>query len=816
MILSSDEEIEDEKETGTLFREFLAKVGPFVDRTVVILLSMKFDESREAIGRCSTFRSLLQRKLRVVKEDNAYIHTAEICKELCKLAKDEEASKREICNETPAKEERSQKLPESQTACHGDSFDCRVTSTAGEFENENKGGGRQVSIQEPRVIDDIVIVEVPGTIGSGRQNTTNKCSSQATCSAQNDPNARAILSPGKRKKIVRRLEEKMKVVADQIRILNKAELSLDEMAMSDSTYLKESRLKATFNKYWNKICALQGKPPNTGRVTEKEVKIRSTGYPAIDDEVGRFLKKRKNFPDIFDVKEVVDKANKKYDLRISAPVLKEIAEEVFTNIGNRLQRRRKMDFTNNFGCALTDDHEIDQDPALHDPELQRKLQKNHKKSKRALNDVFRRFVHYDRLKYCDSGNDSASHSNDDNGKSSHRGTLGKQRKKLFSSSDSETDEELSQSSQAKENSDDDDDEEEEEDDFLTRHRKETSSSIEFHQVLETSDCDDVSQDSMPKEARDLDHEMSSPRRITTSPQSQPLDDHEPETVTLKLEECPQEQTSTSDAIEEMETSSKAVSESCFELEANSGSHSANVGTITIGEDANKSTSVQLKEFSSPDSCVVDMAPVKPEGTANMDWPGPDNEVHEADEGKAAVGCNGDGSWATRVTDSWSPVNAANASPVRCSVKLRPVCTPKPNKSGADLVTAQTDQREVVETLTEPKKGTGTKRSAFDSNGYESPLKLFRKATLDGILDPDARNKPCVQAVSKPDTSTNDQVPHNNYSGGNACTKSPGIAGKRPKTPDVTPRKALSLRKHADKTPNNKPITVIILSDDESD
>lgn len=416
IILSSDDDEEDERETKDLFEDFLAKVQPYIASEVVVLIRIKLEEARSDFVSSSHFRNLLQRKIQHVGVKDAYIHTGEVCKVLCDNAR-KDTEKPDLCQQT------SSSSAVIEIGENSDSARARAETNAGQFENENRGtssGEAPNDLPNSKDMDDdIMIVEIP------RTNVLNSQKVENPSNSQSDPlhpvklkakskNSKEVLSPRKRKKTIRRLEEKMKHISDQIRILNQAELSLDEMGMSDSTYIQECRLKERFNRIWNKICNLQGRPPNTGRVTEKEVKCPSTGYPGIDEEVQKFMKNRRSFPDIFDLKEVINKANRKHDLRISAPVLLELAEEVFTNLGNKLQRRRKIDYEHNFGCFLTDEYKREDDPALQDTTLTSKLEKNHKKSKRALNKVFKKYVHYGRQKYVDGhGSQSLEISPDD-------------------------------------------------------------------------------------------------------------------------------------------------------------------------------------------------------------------------------------------------------------------------------------------------------------------------------------------------------------------------------------------------------------------
>ena len=69
-----------------------------------------------------------------------------------------------------------------------------------------------------------------------------------------------------------------------------------------------------------------------------------------------------------------------------------LAHDTFTEVGNGLQRRRVDDFIQNFGSYLTDEYKPDEDPALCDGELRKRLIENRKTGKKRLDEVVEKFA----------------------------------------------------------------------------------------------------------------------------------------------------------------------------------------------------------------------------------------------------------------------------------------------------------------------------------------------------------------------------------------------------------------------------------------
>lgn len=420
VIVSSDDDEEEDAEE--LFREFVSQVERNVDQNnVVIFLKLKFAEARPEFVSSAKFKNALKRRTKQMNTSNGYIYTGDICKLLAGDSKKDDTKKEVDCGEKEIDLD-SSSSGNGHVSNHTSRAESDVNKTIIRVTIDNcEEEGSTTAVKEiPAEIADpqpSTSTAQPSTVVKEEVKGKNKKKRKldATATPPHPKPSKKPLTPRKRKRLVKKLELKLKDVSDRIKILNQAELSLEEMEMSDSTYIQESRLKERFNRIWDKICNLKGRPPDTGRVTEKEIKCPTTGVPEIDRAVGKFLKEKKNrFPDRFDISNVVIGANKKHSLKLTPQTLNEISDEVFMCVGNKLQKRRKRDFQFNFGCFLTDDYHPSKDPAIDDLTLRKKLEENKRKSKRALDDVFNKFTHYGRMTTQDGKRNSTD---SDSGKS---------------------------------------------------------------------------------------------------------------------------------------------------------------------------------------------------------------------------------------------------------------------------------------------------------------------------------------------------------------------------------------------------------------
>nr|XP_046274680.1 death domain-associated protein 6 isoform X2 [Scatophagus argus] len=191
------------------------------------------------------------------------------------------------------------------------------------------------------------------------------------------------------------LENLLKVYHDEIRRLQQAELSLDDLGSEESLYIQEHKLKRKMMKIYEKLCELKGCSPLTGRVIEQRISYSGTRYPEINKRIERFINSpeaQRNPPDYQDVLQQVLRANERHTLCLSRKQLNQIAKDAFGYIGTRMQERRHQDLVYNFGSHLTDPYERAADPALKDASLLRKLQSNRKVALSHLEEVITKYA----------------------------------------------------------------------------------------------------------------------------------------------------------------------------------------------------------------------------------------------------------------------------------------------------------------------------------------------------------------------------------------------------------------------------------------
>uniref|UniRef100_UPI00398F764F death domain-associated protein 6 isoform X2 n=1 Tax=Pristiophorus japonicus TaxID=55135 RepID=UPI00398F764F len=188
------------------------------------------------------------------------------------------------------------------------------------------------------------------------------------------------------------LENLLKVYADEIRRLQERELDLTELEDEDSSYIQEHRLKKKMVKIFEKLCELKSCSSLTGRVIEQRIPFTGTRYPEINRKVERFINKPDHFPDYQDIRNIMHKASVRHTLGLSQRQIQSMAQDVFREVGNRLQERRHLDLVYNFGSHLTDDYKPGKDPAMGDMTLEKRLRSNRSIALGRLNDVVKKYA----------------------------------------------------------------------------------------------------------------------------------------------------------------------------------------------------------------------------------------------------------------------------------------------------------------------------------------------------------------------------------------------------------------------------------------
>ncbi len=190
---------------------------------------------------------------------------------------------------------------------------------------------------------------------------------------------------------VKRLEKKLELYDRRIKQVMETDVSLEEMDSDTSAYLQEDMLKRRFLKTWVELCDLLQISPEV-QVGERSSTYAGTQYLAINNRVERLLK-HGEFPDYWDVCQLVKRANEKHGLNISEKDCLSLSGKVFVEVGEALKKQRLKMWDALSGCHLTDGMDKDIDPALSDPTLSATLAASLGAGKKSLNSVYDKFAY---------------------------------------------------------------------------------------------------------------------------------------------------------------------------------------------------------------------------------------------------------------------------------------------------------------------------------------------------------------------------------------------------------------------------------------
>ena len=205
---------------------------------------------------------------------------------------------------------------------------------------------------------------------------------------------------------VRRLEKKLELYDRQIRELMEEDLSLEEMNSDKSTYLKEDLIKRKFMETWSELCQLKKLSPTIKLEEKGRAPFDGTPYPEINRKVERLLKSEEDFPDYWDVAQLIDRANEKHSLGIKDKDRQTLSRKVFKEVGVRVKKSRDTEWRQ----LLTDytKDPTEEDPGLTEPLLKDTFKKSLEEGQRKLTDLFEEYVSRQE-KECHGSCDSSLH-----------------------------------------------------------------------------------------------------------------------------------------------------------------------------------------------------------------------------------------------------------------------------------------------------------------------------------------------------------------------------------------------------------------------
>lgn len=193
-----------------------------------------------------------------------------------------------------------------------------------------------------------------------------------------------------RAKRLRKLEKLLQSLHRRIKEEEEKDLSLDDLDNENShTYVH--RLKRKLVAVYSKICELEERELNLGRKIERKINFNATCYSELNKKVSKLVNQGRHFPDFFDILTLVQRCNDKYHYNLSERRIDTLARDIFTQVGNALQRRRQDDDRQNFGCHLTDNSNLN-DPAESNYELRKQLEENKKMHTRRIDDIMHKYT----------------------------------------------------------------------------------------------------------------------------------------------------------------------------------------------------------------------------------------------------------------------------------------------------------------------------------------------------------------------------------------------------------------------------------------
>ena len=187
---------------------------------------------------------------------------------------------------------------------------------------------------------------------------------------------------------VKKLEKKLELYDRKIKKVMESEVTLEEMDSDTSAYLQEDILKRRFLKTWVELCDLLHISPEV-QVGDTATAYEGTCYGVLNRRVERLIK-LDDFPDYWDICQLVQRVNTKHGLNIKEKECQSLTRKVFTEIGEKLKKERLKRWNALFGCHLTDN--MEDDPAISNPSLYDTLASSVTVGKDKLDQVYDKFV----------------------------------------------------------------------------------------------------------------------------------------------------------------------------------------------------------------------------------------------------------------------------------------------------------------------------------------------------------------------------------------------------------------------------------------
>ncbi|GJQ82547.1 hypothetical protein Trydic_g13002 [Trypoxylus dichotomus] len=186
--------------------------------------------------------------------------------------------------------------------------------------------------------------------------------------------------------IIAKLEHTFRKVQKVIKKLEEAEVDFDDE--EDSNYLKMQRYRERAVKIYEKICKYRKEDANANNILYNRLDFSGSTYPEFNHAINKRYKNNTTFPTYYDLERILKKVMEDKNMNLSETTFRNEARECFKNLGNLLQKRRKLDLLNIHSSYLM----ANDDPALENEALQSKLRESSKEASSKIDEICLKYV----------------------------------------------------------------------------------------------------------------------------------------------------------------------------------------------------------------------------------------------------------------------------------------------------------------------------------------------------------------------------------------------------------------------------------------
>ncbi|KAF0990710.1 hypothetical protein HZS_4117 [Henneguya salminicola] len=192
------------------------------------------------------------------------------------------------------------------------------------------------------------------------------------------------------------LKKKMKTLEELMEKYSTAEMSLDEMDLENSVYMREDYLVRKYLTLWKRYRYLIKKNDGRAKIFKK-LNITRSKYEKINQSLKIHLANKKKFPDYSEIRKIVSETNNEFNLGLTPAFINFESFELFNEIGLQLQNERKVSLVQNMALLMKDKDftKLNDDPADKDIELKNKLTQISNNQNNDLESIFRNFTEQD-------------------------------------------------------------------------------------------------------------------------------------------------------------------------------------------------------------------------------------------------------------------------------------------------------------------------------------------------------------------------------------------------------------------------------------